>query len=45
MKVLQQMVHHPLTDKGIVQFKKDWESARQAAGDGATGHGAAGHGA
>ncbi len=30
-KVLQQMVHHPLTDKGIVQFKKDWESARQAA--------------
>ncbi len=31
-KVLQQMVHHPLTDKGIVQFKKDWESARAAAG-------------
>jgi transaldolase len=30
-KVLQQMVHHPLTDKGIVQFKKDWESARAAA--------------
>jgi transaldolase len=30
-KVLQQMVHHPLTDKGIVQFKKDWEAARQAA--------------
>jgi transaldolase len=27
-KVLQQMVHHPLTDKGIVQFKKDWETAR-----------------
>ena len=24
-KVLQQMVHHPLTDKGIVQFKADWE--------------------
>ena len=38
MKVLQQMVHHPLTDKGIVQFKKDWESARQAAGHDATGH-------
>jgi transaldolase len=35
MKVLQQMVHHPLTDKGIVQFKKDWESARQSAGKGA----------
>ena len=30
-KVLQQMVHHPLTDKGVVQFKKDWEAARQAA--------------
>ena len=29
-KVLQQMVHHPLTDKGIVQFKKDWEGARAA---------------
>jgi len=27
-KVLQQMVHHPLTDKGIVQFRKDWEKAR-----------------
>ena len=31
-KVLQQMVHHPLTDKGIAQFKADWEKARQAAG-------------
>jgi transaldolase len=30
-KVLQQMVHHPLTDKGIAQFKKDWEAARAAA--------------
>jgi len=30
-KVLQQMVHHPLTDKGIVQFKADWEKAHQAA--------------
>jgi transaldolase len=30
-KILQQMVHHPLTDKGIVQFKKDWEAARQTA--------------
>jgi transaldolase len=35
MKVLQQMVHHPLTDKGIVQFKKDWEAARHAGGKGA----------
>jgi transaldolase len=31
-KVLQQMVHHPLTDKGIVQFQKDWAAARAAAG-------------
>ena len=29
-KVFQQMVRHPLTDKGIVQFKKDWETARAA---------------
>ena len=29
-KVLQQMVHHPLTDKGIVQFRSDWEKAREA---------------
>ena len=29
-KVLQQMVHHPLTDKGIVQFRHDWEQAREA---------------
>ena len=27
-KVLQQMVHHPLTDKGIAQFKADWAKAR-----------------
>jgi transaldolase len=27
-KVLQQMVHHPLTDKGIVTFRADWEKAR-----------------
>ena len=30
-KVLQQMVHHPLTDKGIVQFKADWTKAREDA--------------
>jgi len=30
-KVLQQMVRHPLTDKGIDQFRKDWEAARAAA--------------
>ena len=29
-KILQQMVHHPLTDKGIAQFKKDWDDARKA---------------
>lgn len=32
-KVLQQMVHHPLTDKGIKQFRADWDKARQAAQD------------
>jgi transaldolase len=30
-KVLQQMVRHPLTDKGIEQFKSDWTKAREAA--------------
>ncbi|MEX2183561.1 MAG: fructose-6-phosphate aldolase [Chloroflexota bacterium] len=33
-KVLQQMVHHPLTDKGIEQFKSDWSKAREAADEG-----------
>ena len=32
-KVLQQMVRHPLTDKGIVQFRQDWDKARQAAAE------------
>jgi transaldolase len=31
-KVFQQMVHHPLTDKGIVQFKADWTKAQHEAG-------------
>jgi hypothetical protein len=22
------MIHHPLTDKGIVQFRRDWEAAQ-----------------
>jgi transaldolase len=35
-KIFQQMVHHPLTDKGIVQFKKDWETARATANASAT---------
>ena len=39
-KVFQQMVHHPLTDKGIVQFKRDWEAARAALNNGAKGAGA-----
>src|SRR4026207_197789 len=30
-KVLQQMVHHPLTDKGIAAFKADWQKARESA--------------
>ena len=30
IKVLRQMVHHPLTDSGIVQFRKDWEAAQGA---------------
>ena len=30
-KVLQQMVRHPLTDKGIVAFRQDWEKARAEA--------------
>ena len=30
-KIFQQMVRHPLTDKGIVQFKSDWTKAREAA--------------
>ncbi len=32
-KVLQQMVHHPLTDKGITTFREDWDKARQAAAE------------
>jgi len=30
-KILQQMIHHPLTDKGITTFRADWDKARQAA--------------
>jgi transaldolase len=32
-KVLQQMVHHPLTDKGIKLFRDDWEKAREEAAE------------
>src|SRR5207244_10182557 len=30
-KVLRQMIHHPLTDKGILQFRKDWETVQKPA--------------
>jgi transaldolase len=33
MKVLQQMVRHPLTDKGIATFRSDWDKARKAAAE------------
>ena len=36
-KVLHQLLNHPLTDKGIVQFKADWEKARQATRAGTPG--------
>ena len=32
-KVLQQMVRHPLTEKGIKTFREDWEKARQMAAE------------
>jgi transaldolase len=28
--VLKQMVHHPLTDRGIAQFRADWDKAQHA---------------
>lgn len=31
-RILQQMVHHPLTDKGIGQFKADWAKAQAGLG-------------
>ena len=34
INVLRQMVHHPLTESGIVRFREDWQKA-QAAGGGA----------
>jgi transaldolase len=30
LKVLRQMVHHPLTETGIQKFRKDWEAAQAA---------------
>ena len=29
-KVFQQMIRHPLTDKGIAKFRADWDAARKA---------------
>jgi transaldolase len=31
LKVLTEMVHHPLTDAGIGAFRRDWEAARESA--------------
>lgn len=28
-KILRQMIHHPLTDKGILQFRNDWEAVQK----------------
>jgi transaldolase len=28
LKVLRQMIHHPLTESGILQFRKDWDTVR-----------------
>lgn len=30
-KIIQMMVHHPLTDAGILRFKEDWAKARASA--------------
>jgi transaldolase len=32
-KVLEQMVHHPLTDQGIKRFREDWDKARKEAAE------------
>jgi transaldolase len=30
LKVLRQMIHHPLTDSGVSHFREDWLAAQQA---------------
>jgi len=30
-KILRQMIHHPLTDSGIVQFRRDWDAVHAGA--------------
>ncbi len=32
-KVFDQLFHHPLTDKGLAGFLKDWDKARETLGD------------
>ena len=32
-KVFEQLFKHPLTDKGLDAFLKDWEKARESLGD------------
>ena len=29
LKILREMVHHPLTDSGILRFRKDWEAVQK----------------
>jgi transaldolase len=29
LKILRQMIHHPLTDTGILQFRKDWDAVEK----------------
>lgn len=36
LRVLRQMIHHPLTDTDIVQFRKDWQTVQGAHGGAAT---------
>jgi transaldolase len=32
-KILREMIHHPLTDTGILRFRKDWEEVQAAGRD------------
>jgi hypothetical protein len=36
LEVLRQMIYHPLTDTGIIQFRKDWGAAQAPVQDRAT---------
>jgi transaldolase len=38
LKVLRQMIHHPLTETGILQFRKDWESVERGSDVGVGSH-------